>query len=39
MNPLGQIYTVDLIKFYFVHYCIVENYNKSKLEVFNYKIS
>jgi hypothetical protein len=39
MNPLGQIYVVDLTKFYFVHYGIVENYNKSKLGVFNYKNS
>jgi hypothetical protein len=37
MNPLEQIYTVDLTKSIFGHYCTVENSKNSKLEGVNYK--
>jgi hypothetical protein len=36
-NPLRPIYSVGLTKLHFVHYCLVENSYKSKLEIFNYK--
>jgi hypothetical protein len=35
--PLEQIYSTCLTKSLFVHYCLVENFKKSNLEVFNYK--
>jgi hypothetical protein len=36
-NPLDQISTVSLIKYVFLHYCLVNFLKKSNLEVINYK--
>jgi hypothetical protein len=36
-NSLEHIYTMDLTKSLFVHYCLVENSKKSNIEVINYK--
>jgi hypothetical protein len=36
-NPLKQIFAVDLTKFPFVLYCLLENSYESNLRAFNYK--